>query len=98
MSETRFTPGPWKVCGEDSDWVETANGKRIASVYGGTVQGESWDFDSARANSHLIAAAPTGHALIARAVADRIDDEWLKEARAYLKAVNGAALAKAVQP
>jgi len=37
--------------------------------------------------AELFASSPTAHALIQRAVAARIDDEWLKEARDYLKAL-----------
>jgi hypothetical protein len=35
--------------------------------------------------AQLFASAPTAHALIERAVNDRIDDQWLKEARLYLR-------------
>lgn len=38
--------------------------------------------------ARLLASAPAVHALIERAVADRIDDEWLEEARQFLKAFN----------
>jgi hypothetical protein len=34
--------------------------------------------------AQLFAGAPTAHALILRAVKDRIDDQWLKDARLYL--------------
>jgi len=34
--------------------------------------------------AQLFAGAPTAHALIEKAVSGGIDDQWLKEARAYL--------------
>jgi hypothetical protein len=64
-------------------WTEAAvwgpDGDLLAHVHANL--GLDW---SAIGVAQLFAGAPTAHALIQRAVNDRIDDQWLKEARAYL--------------
>ena len=62
MSETKFTPGPWRVVGKASGYIMAPDGPSVVQV--GTVGAyrdkellpfnkERWDADG-----HLIAAAP----------------------------------------
>lgn len=57
MSETKFTPGPWKA--DDND-IETAAGELLATAYAmdrDRLEGRDF-YETAQHNAHLIAAAP----------------------------------------
>jgi hypothetical protein len=87
----QFTPGPWVALRHEGDVNGSGNGYyaiepqsiRFDATY---LSASGWMSD---ANAHLIAAAPTAYALIAKAVSARIDEQWLKDARTYLEAANG---------
>ena len=85
-----YTKGPWTLSSDGYRILGSGNAhglidKQIAF----TAHNQKTRTPENAANARLIAAAPTAHELIARAVTDRIDDQWLREARIYLEAVNG---------
>jgi hypothetical protein len=91
---TGYTPGPWTTPGTDGDarvvcGVNRKHGGRrqtIAHVYSFALPGRA-NYDAERdANAALIVVAPDMMALLARAVDDRIDNEWLETARAVIAA------------
>jgi hypothetical protein len=96
MAEAKFTPGPWKVFkgGNFTQiWCQHYSGEVQPSAYligeanyRQSDEGENTP-EQSHANASLMAASPDAHALISRAVADRIDDEWLKAAKEYLAKV-----------
>ncbi|OAJ67740.1 hypothetical protein [Gluconobacter cerinus] len=62
MSEAKFTPAPW-IAKKGTGWFVTRPNARMAHVVGmspktSLVGAENEEEDEARANAHLIAAAP----------------------------------------
>lgn len=86
MTTTTHTKGPWRVDGRFVR-AEARKTKPICEVPEGGMLHEGTD----AANAHLIAAGPTGYALIKEAVTARIDDAWLIRAKAYLAQAEGRA-------
>ena len=93
---TGSTPGPWTTPGTDGDarvvcGVNRKHGGRrqtIAHVYSFALPGRA-NYDAERdANAALIVVAPDMMALRARAVDDRIDNEWMETARAVIAKAN----------
>lgn len=91
-NDTTFTPGPWKVNDRYPFWVDGPDGGRIVDLepYGYPM------IDAARANAHLIAAAPDLYAAcqaMIRAYQDTTEDGY--KARVVAIDTISAALAKA---
>lgn len=93
MSETRFTPGPWRVVvvdysrGEDAS-IEVVHGRGevVAQTITRELATESDRFDGDKANAHLIAAAPYLYAALEKIANEmqsassrgrRVSVEWL---------------------
>lgn len=69
MSNTKFTPGPWRYCGQDRGqckccqvWSTVADFE-VAEAHQTTEDGEI-DIEQAKANARLIAAAPEMYDLL----------------------------------
>lgn len=56
MTETKFTPGPWKVHPVDDCTVVASDGSEVAAIDGDYNQPDTWPI--MEANARLIAAAP----------------------------------------
>lgn len=67
MSATKFTPGPWELSLEVPNWGEGDDDPEFYSVYIGK---ECVDIptDNAKADAHLIAAAPDLYAAATKAL------------------------------
>jgi hypothetical protein len=90
MSEAKHSAGPWSVgdnIGDGNLWVAPAD--KNAPVVCDLVPREADFTEEDEANARLIASAPDLLALVHRAVADRIDNEWLKKARAVIAKAEG---------
>jgi len=83
MSETKFTPGPWRASKDGFD-VENVVGAGVCALYAD---------ETCEANARLIAAAPEMYEAVATLVRMVTDGDWttveLNEARALLARVEG---------
>ena len=75
MSETKFTKGEWQVSGDGLN--VNSGGCRVARAYSGS---NIAYVQPARANAHLIAAAPEMYAIIANIVKySKLNDSSVNE-------------------